>query len=380
MSTPRILIVSASAGSGHVRAGEALLGAMRAAGATADHIDVLELAPRWVRTAYAGGFELIASRAPRVWREIYARSDGSDSDNARWGPVAARLLFSRFSALLVDGRYESCVCTHFLPGQLAAGRPALPPFTTVVTDFELHRYWVQRRVDSYFVASQSMARELHQRLPHAAADVTGIPVARELFQPLSQREARLSLGLDPTNPVVLVMGGGFGLGVEPAAQAALAARTPGLQVLAVCGRNSVAQRRLLAVSQTFPNSARALKVAGFVTDIARYMTAADIIVTKPGGLTTSEALALSRPLVLTRGIPGHEEANVRILTSAEAAIEAPTDAAVSSAVESFFHDAALRDSLCRGAARIAAPDAADRITQVVLGRLRRGRAESYTAA
>jgi processive 1,2-diacylglycerol beta-glucosyltransferase len=80
----RVLIVSASAGTGHVSAGRAMHAAFEdGEGARAVHIDILDLAPRWVRAAYGGGFELLARRAPGVWREVYRRSDGADTDHAR---------------------------------------------------------------------------------------------------------------------------------------------------------------------------------------------------------------------------------------------------------------------------------------------------------
>jgi hypothetical protein len=159
-----------------VRAGDALLDAFTAAGAGAEHVDVLGLAPWWVRAAYAGGFEFPASRAPRVWREIYERSDGRDGDTARWGAVATQLVFRESRRLLINGRFDACVCTHFLPGQLAAGGAGLPPFSNVITDFAVHRYWVQPRVGTYYVSNPGMGAELRQRLPRASMHVTGIPV------------------------------------------------------------------------------------------------------------------------------------------------------------------------------------------------------------
>src|SRR5690606_17307377 len=137
-----VLIVSASAGTGHVSAGRAVETAFREAGwSDILHVDILELAPRWVRAAYGGGFELLASRAPAVWREVYRRSDGPDADAARWAPVAHRTVLREFERLLGSRPWVCCVSTHFLPCQLAAGRSG-PPFTAVVTDFTLHRYWV----------------------------------------------------------------------------------------------------------------------------------------------------------------------------------------------------------------------------------------------
>jgi processive 1,2-diacylglycerol beta-glucosyltransferase len=369
MTAGRILIASASAGTGHMRAGDALNQAFRDVGAAVEHVDVLQLAPRWVRTAYAGGFELLASRAPRLWRELYRRSDGSDGDHTRWGGLAARLLFREFRALLVEGAFDACVCTHFLPAQLAAGRAGLPPFMTVITDFGVHRYWVQPGVRGYFVATRMMAEEVRRRQPGASLAVTGIPVDPAFAVPCDTAASRRSLHLTADRPVVLVMGGSFGLGVEAAARAALAARTPGLQVLVVCGRNEDARCRLAATAESEAD-ARSLHVAGYIGEISQYMAAADVVVTKPGGLTTSEALALSRPLLLTRGIPGHEEANLRYLTGAGAALDASSAESLTGNIDRFFADAALRESLRASAARIAAPHAAPIIVQAVLDRMR----------
>ena len=95
MAERSVLVVSASAGMGHVRAGEALRWAFVERGLECEHVDILVLGPRWVRAAYGGGFRLLAGRAPALWRGLYVLSDGPDEDEARWGPAAHRLLFNR---------------------------------------------------------------------------------------------------------------------------------------------------------------------------------------------------------------------------------------------------------------------------------------------
>ena len=316
-----ILVMSASAGTGHVRAGEALREACRAQGWDAEHVDVLELAPGWLRTAYGGGFELLARRAPRVWKGIYSFADGPADDDARWAPLARRVLFREFHRLLRSNSWAACVCTHFLPAQLAAGRGGHGvPFSLVVTDFELHRYWVQPRVSRYFVAHESLAGALQQRLPSAQVHVTGIPLASGFAAAPRWREARTRLGIPVDGRIAVLVGGGLGLGLEESVLAALGTRVRDLQLVVACGRNAgVASRlRALGLEET------RLKVLDNVADMPALLAAADVVVTKPGGLTTSEALALGRPLVLTRAIPGHEEANARFLAAHGAALLAPT--------------------------------------------------------
>ncbi|MBA2669082.1 MAG: hypothetical protein H0U67_01770 [Gemmatimonadetes bacterium] len=299
VSIPGVLIVSASTGTGHRRAAEAVEDAFAETvpWLPVKHVDLLSLAPRWVRTAYGDGFELLATRAPRIWGEVYRRTDAASPDLARWGPLAHRMLFREFRKLLLSREWGACVCTHFLPGQLAAGGAGIPPFSMVITDLTLHHFWAQPRVGRYFVASERLAGELRARVPHAPVEATGIPVARAFAGAPSRAAARSELGIDPDRLVALVMGGGLGIGVEETAQAAAAALVPGLQTIAICGRNAEAAARL---RRRWAGDDR-VRVLGYVDTVERYIAAADIVVTKPGGLTTSEVLAIGRPLLPRSG-------------------------------------------------------------------------------
>lgn len=364
---PPGLIVSASAGTGHVSAGRALEAAFRDAGwSDIVHVDILDLTPRWVRAAYGGGFELLAARAPAVWREVYRRSDGPDADAARWAPVAQRFVFRDFDRVLRSRPWAFCVSTHFLPCQLAAGRDRTP-FTAVVTDFTLHRYWVQPRVDHYCVATPDMASDLHRRLPAAAITVSGIPVAAAFRRDVAQYRARMDAGLPADRRTALVMGGGLGIGVEESTRAALDSGVPDLQVVAVCGRNDAARERLASLSAVDER----LRVVGYSSDVATLIAASDVVVTKPGGLTCSETLAVGRPLVLTRAIPGHEEANVRYLCARGAAFEAQSPRDVGPALRNLLLDPAVlaaytwraRDTGARNAARAVVDSVTHRVAR-----------------
>jgi processive 1,2-diacylglycerol beta-glucosyltransferase len=266
------------------------------------------------------------------------------------------MMFRSFRRLLHSRPWRSCLSTHFLPPQLVAG-PGAPPFGLVITDYTLHRYWVQPRVPAYFVATGAVADELAVRVPGARVHVTGIPIDAGFASAPDWRAARAALALSADSPVALVMGGGFGLGVEEAVAAALQAPVPGLQVVAVCGRNEGALRHLAGVE---PDR---LRVLGFRRDLPHLFAAADVIVTKPGGLTTSEALACGRPLLLTRPIPGHEEANATVLVAAGAARPCPDGRALTDALAAFFAEPETRLRMAAAARRMAAPDAARRIAR-----------------
>ncbi|HEX6910195.1 MAG TPA: glycosyltransferase [Longimicrobium sp.] len=363
MSQPSVLIVSAANGTGHLRAAEAVRGALAARGPDVhvEHVELLSIAPRWVRAFYGSLFETMVEKAPRVWKEIYRLTDGDDHDSARWAPLAHRTLFREFRRLLKSRPWNVCVSTHFLPCQLAAGRHGLPRFGLVVTDFGLHRYWVQPGVSTYYVATERLAAELRRRVHRARIEATGIPIDPVFAHAPSQARARAALGLAPDRPVALVMGGGLGIGVEEGVMAALQATEPGVQLLAVCGRNDGARCRLDAARVGEDR----LRVYGHVCGMEQYLAAADVVVGKPGGLTVSEALALGKPLLLTRPIPGAEEENTRAVVAEGAALCAPTNDALRQQLRRLFTEPGLLDGLSEAARRIGRPHAADAVATAI---------------
>jgi processive 1,2-diacylglycerol beta-glucosyltransferase len=364
MTRSGVLIVSASTGTGHHRAAEALRQALlaRDPATRVEHIDLLKIAPRWVRATYGSGYELIATRAPWLWEQMYRYSDGDDHDRARWSPLARRLMFREFRNILLSHPWQLCLCTHFLPCQLAAGRPGFPPFALAITDFTVHRFWVQPGVARYFVATDAMAAELRARVPSARVTASGIPIAPVFAAAPSRPEARHELGLDPRRPVVIVMGGGLGLGVAEMSRATLAARNQAIQVIALCGRNEDAKAELEALR--LPRER--LRVEAYVTGVDRYIAAADLVVTKPGGLTASEALAVGRPLLLARAIPGQETGNARALAAAGAALTASSPEELRDGVDRIFSDDALLRGLAAGALRVGRPHSAETIVREVM--------------
>jgi len=357
-----VLLLSASTGTGHLSAADALHAAFADAdpGLRVEHVDLLTLAPPWVRAFYGAGFELVAARAPALWKGIYRFTDGDAHDRAHWGPLAHRLLFRAFRRLLGSHPWSACLCTHFLPCQLAAGRPGLPPFALAITDFTLHRIWVQPGVRRYFVATETLAGELRARV-RAGVEATGIPIDPAIARVPARAEARSEWGLHPERPVALVAGGGLGIGVEEAAGAALAACAPDATVVVVCGRNEAARARLESLAMP----PERLRVLGYVRGLPSLMSAADVVATKAGGLSVSEALALGRPLLLTRPIPGAEEGNTRALEREGAALAGRTAGEMRAAFRRVFTEPGLLPRLAGTAAALGRPASARAVVDSV---------------
>jgi processive 1,2-diacylglycerol beta-glucosyltransferase len=364
MQRPGVLIVSASTGTGHLRAAEALRSAFGEADAewAVEHVDLLSLAPRWVRSLYGAGFEMIAARAPRVWDGIYRITDGDAHDRARWAPAAHRILFQAFRDLLLSRPWQVCLCTHFLPCQLAAGRRGFPPFALAVTDLTLHRVWVQPGVRRYFVATETLAEQLRPRVSGATVEATGIPIDPSIAQVPGRAEARAQWELHPERPVALVAGGGLGIGVEEAVHAALAGAHPSATIVAVCGKNGAARERL----ERLRADPERLRVLGYVRGLPTLMSAADVVATKAGGLSVSEALALGRPLLLTRPIPGAEEGNTRTLERAGAALAGRSAAEMRAAFARIFTEPGLLARLSDAASALGRPHSARTIANIII--------------
>jgi len=343
MGARKLLILSVSAGAGHVRAAEALrttAGALYP-GVEAIHMDLMEWVPKIFRTFYAESFLYVVERQPELWGWLYGKTDrpkdGSKLEALRKG--VERLNTTRFMKMLKDLDPDHVICTHFLPAQLLARKLAKGAFKlpvwVQVTDFDVHRLWVHQGLAGYFAASEEVAWRMADRgIARESVAVTGIPIMPAFSAPLDKAACARELGLDPSRPALLLMAGGAGVGAGVAgggmdrtaarllalgAGAAGAGDRGGFQILALAGRNEALLGDLQALAASHPGR---LFPMGFTRTIERAMAAADIAITKPGGLSTSECLAMGLPMILVNPIPGQEERNADYLLENGAALKA----------------------------------------------------------
>lgn len=407
MSVPkRVLIFSASAGSGHVRAAQALEIAFRRAGYTGEdgrearHVDVLTLATRMFRHLYSKAYLDFVDAAPGVFGYLYDRTD-RPSRTGRYPSDKIRLAFDklnnrRFVDYIDDFRPDLIVNTHFLPAEIISnlrqngGTSAR--HAVVITDIESHRYWVYPEVDRYFVASgeaQAYLRRLG--IPGERITLSGIPIDPVFRQPKDRRECRTQLGLDPDLPVVLVLAGGFAVGpIDEIVEALLEVPRP-VQIAVMTGRNDEMRQKLAShfsprkpagawrtikarlsrkarTAPANPESQRRLRLLGFVTDVDVWMSAADILVTKPGGLTTAEALAKGLPMVIVNPIPGQESRNSDYLLEKGTALKASNPTMLAYKVTRLLETPSELAALSRAARRAARPSASEEIVQALIAR------------
>ena len=341
---PRIAILHASAGSGHMSAAKALAAAIahRSPGATVREMDTLVFASRLYRGAYAASYNAMAARAPALWGVLY-HSWALASVNRSTAPVRLamdRLNLRRLVRVFERENPDAVVCTHFLPVEalsLSRGRGRLRvPLYCVITDFTAHPFWAFPHVDRYFVASDQVAAELAAHgVPRERIEVTGIPIDPRFAKAIGREAARAHFGLVTDRPVVLVMGGGSGVGPLAELAERLASPAVDAQVLVVCGKNA---RLRDQIDQLPAGRTGRIRTFGFTQDVDVLLEACDVVVGKAGGLTCAEALAKRTPLVIFKPTPGQEVRNARHLEAGGAAVHADSADEVASTVKRWLDD------------------------------------------
>lgn len=368
-----ILILHTTAGAGHTRAAQAIAAALALSGQDCRVVDTLECTTALFRRMYVKSYIDLVQKAPELWGYLYEKSDvvpRSGSKRAR-----ARLAFDKlnarsFRALLDEAKPAVIVCTHFLPLELLSDlrgrRKSSVPVHAVITDVSPHALWVYPNIEHYHVATPSAARELARKgFPAERISVTGIPVDPVFAQRTPAPEARARLGL-PERPTALLLSGGFGVGPMKQMLASFAESRGALSLVVVAGKNAALEKECRALAAKLPVP---VKVYGFVTNMHELMDAADLVVTKPGGLTTTEILAKGKPMALVAPIPGQEQRNCEYLLEAGAAVRLYDVGDAAYYLESLLADPARMQRMASAARAIARPEAAKEIAAALIARL-----------
>jgi processive 1,2-diacylglycerol beta-glucosyltransferase len=377
----RILIATVTAGGGHVAAAAALEEAWRSSrpADTVERVDLIKYFSPLHKKIYTEGYVQLVERAPELWGMLFSKTDTPKvvrrlGKLSRAFPSHSR---KKFTSHLKQFKPDAVLCTHFAPLQALgllkkSGTRATPPseywkpplVVSVVTDFEAHAWWMDPCVDLYCVAAEETKARLVAR--GAAADrvvPTGIPIAATFSAKPDLRAVRQTLGLRDDQPVLLVLSGGFGMGPVAEILAELDKVPRPFQTVVVTGRNEELRRQLTAQTRKHPTH-----VLGFSTNMHELMAVAGLIITKPGGLTTSEALALGKPLFILNPIPGQEAANSDFLLERGAAVKVNRTEDLPFRIEKLLGSKKLV-GMARAAKSLGRPQSAAAVCQEVLKRL-----------
>lgn len=359
MTGRRFLLFYITTSSGHHRASCALEQTIRRLDPQAQvvSVDAFQYTSRFVRWAIARTYFSLIRHQPDVWEYLY------DNPDVHRRVQYFRTLLHRYQAaklqrLLDTVRPDAIACTQAYPCGMVADfkqhHRLSVPLVGILTDYAPHLYWFHDTVDAYVVPSDQVRQRFVLRGVDAArVKVLGIPIDLRFLEPADREEAARYFGLDPTRPVILIMGGSSGFGQLRDIVLSLDTLPYPCQLVVLAGTN----RPLLSwlMLQRFRHRVLPL---GYTDAVPKLMDLATLLVTKPGGLTSSEALAKGVPLVLVNPIPGQEAYNARFLLSQGAAVQAFSSDTVRQTVRDLLENPDQLAAFRRRSMELAHPSAA----------------------
>lgn len=365
----RVMILSASVGSGHMKAADALERAFRAhpqvgevfSDDSLDHTNVLH------KQFYSGLYKRLSEVTPSFLGWWYETSDDP------WATDRVRLLLDIPQALplinlIKEFGPDHIVCTHFMPAGVIAHllrrKELETKLSIVVTDYHFHAMWLARAFHHYFVSQEE--DKIHMEalgLPGDRITASGIPVDPAFALPVDRAAVFARHGFDPAIPLLLVAGGALGLSPAASVVRRLRSLDVPFQALVICGKNDDLREK---VDEMIADDRSRFRVMGYTAEMRELMAAATLILTKPGGLTTAEALASGLPMVILDPIGGQEERNADMLLENGAAIKCTEVTVLAHKLGALLSDRTRLAAMAANARRLGRPDAANVIVDTVL--------------
>ncbi|MGD2278786.1 MAG: glycosyltransferase [Candidatus Omnitrophota bacterium] len=369
----KIIVIYSTAGMGHKKAALAFIKVLQEkfkGECEAKLIDLLEYSTSFYRFLYISFYIFAVSRAKWLWKFIYYFSNSPRVD------VVLRKIRERLDArslkrlreMLVREAPDAVVATHFLLPGIA---PALKEVDglkarmyAIVTDYGPHSYWLSEYVDRYFVGSEYTLKECVKRgVPEEKIRVTGIPSEEEFCKrDFDENSLREKYSLDGERRTIFLLSGGFGVGPMEEMLLSLNSCRTEIQAIVVCGHNRVVYEDIEQLKQRLDYP---VVLLGYTDKVAELMSVSDLMVTKAGGMSVTEAMNMRLPMILFASIPGQETWNEILLLDNGAAKKAFRVDDIPGIADEILLSEEVHDSLKRGIDKIRRPDAAEKVAGIV---------------
>ncbi len=361
--------MSAGAGTGHIKAAEALEKSFAADGRVAEVVnnDALQYTNKLFRDFYSSFYTSLVRSAPNFLGWWYKTSD-EPWHTDRMRHMIDRLNTKPLVRFIRDFDPDITVCTHFMPAgiisHLIATQQLQARLSIVVTDLDFHAMWLSRSFHRYFVAIDETKAHLQMLgIPSERITVSGIPIDPVFQQPVNRVEERIQRGLNPEKPVLLLSAGALGVGPTEYMVERLLNLDSDAQTIVVCGRNHELQQRILRLTESRNGK---FKVLGYTDEMHKLMKTADIFIGKPGGITTAEAIACGLPMCVVSPIPGQEERNSDHLLEEGIAVKCNDLTTLPFKLERLLEDTDRLARMRFNALRFAKPNASATIVDTLL--------------
>ena len=372
MSGKNILVVTASMGSGHNKAANAVAEAIKRK-YPVNKINVIDFMS--TETAYFNSlvkdiYLKMLDHTPSVY-EFFYKFTSDSTKGSTIQSVFAHAMKKDMRELIKKYEADMVICTHPFPCAAASylkqtGEINIP-LITVMTDFCVHQFWLYKNIDIYFTANDLLKKEMvNQGLLEERIFVTGIPVGYNFRVDYNRDDLLAKFKLEKDKPVALIMGGGLGLGGVKNALCQLERLKKDIQILVITGANVALWSEMNEYAQ---HSKHKIFVWGYSHNIQEFMSVATFLISKPGALTISEALTRELPMILHDPIPGPEVDNAKFVSDNGAAIWVKHQDTLDAVVREVLSDATILPKLRNNAKVLKKPYASDNIAEVIANML-----------
>ena len=318
----KILILSISAGIGHIKAALAIKDYMEVIydNCAVEIVDALKYIHPFIDKLIIGGYLKTVKNSPILFGKLYNASD-NDTNISNLGRLFNDFISSKLKDMIKEFMPDIIVATHpfhlEMLSVLKVKQELDIPVIAVITDFSIHSFWIHNYVDAYVIPDEDLKHELlNKGIDNSIVFPYGIPVNTRFLKQFNKQSILCELGFDE-KPTILIMGGGLGIGSIKKIFRLLAFSKIDVQIIVVTGNNSRLRCQIDLIAK---NCNKKIRVFSFTDKIPEFMSISDLLITKPGGVTISEALVKELPIAIIAPIPGQEEKNCEYLLNKDIAV------------------------------------------------------------
>lgn len=364
----KVLVLSVATGGGHLTASKAIANYINKNNHEAMVVDTYEYIAPIINSGLSKGYLVSTKYAPKMYGKVYTKCENKDATNKRIYAIKTMntIVKHRFAKLFRDYKPDVIICSHVMAAQLvdSVREKCIDEdviTVAIVTDFTVHPYWEDTSFDYYITASELLnLRMLKKGILPEQVKPFGIPIDLKFSRKIEKSEARKMLGVD-NKKTLLVMSGSMGYGNVIKNIRKLDTLDEDFQMIVVCGNNKNLKKRVENL-----NTNKKKYVYGFTDKVDIMMSASDCIVTKPGGLTVSEALAKELPIILMNPIPGQEDRNMEFLLNNGAAQAISPTYQLDEAVYELFSNEWRLNNAVNNVKHFSKPDATKDLCEFII--------------
>lgn len=372
----KILIFYGSYGGGHLSAAKSIRDYIEKnySDSQVELVDCVEYVNKLFNKLTTKAYKDFSKNARWIWKHLYY--DSESGSLSRICNTINRLMAIKLNRLIQEFQPDLIISTHPFSSQMCAILKEKGKLNckvaTILTDYAPHNQWLVKSefIDYYFVAQQGMVDDLVSRgVNKDKIHVTGIPLSSRFLQSYNKQKILEDYGLtSDKNTILFFAGGEFGFGNDKTFNRlkAIIDNLPNLQVVAVTGRNEKMKERFDELVKTTRTESN-IKILSFTNQVPELMSVSDLVITKPGGLTTTESLASGLPLIIIDPLPGQEEENAEFIENSGAGIWVKDSDNIETILLNIFNNPDKLENMKSKARLIAKKNSTQNIVETLLG-------------